>query len=697
MRRLLLLFLFIPALAQDWDPDRTLFFGASTVVFEDDSYDNFASAGRQDQALLDAFLAAGVPRRRTVLLLDEDAKLERIRGELTALLKKSRRGEMLVFYFQGHGLRKDGHTWLAPYDAGGPWSTCLQVSEVFDRIEEDFRGDRVLLIGDCCHSGGLAEEAGRRESGISYGVLASCPSYELSTGNWTFTACIVEALRGEGRYDRDGDGVVELGELAQEAEETLAFKEQQLARFATTGDFPSNLALASARAVAEPFVKSQLEAWDGEGWYRAEVLKVDDRGRAYVHYIGYDAKYDEWLGLERLRPWRPELVPVGARVTVREDGKDYTATVTAERLGLHRMRYDGWDAEWDDWLPAARLQASTRTWQPARTWVFAVGVLAWQDGERFPPFPKRDRQDRALVELLKERGVPAEQVVFLTDRQARTERVERELAGLLDKTAPGDFLIVYYAGHGYRDADDVACFATWDAGETRGWRVPDLVAAVADGFSGQAGLLLADCCDAGSLLEALGSRPGVPLAGLTSSRTRALSTGSWTFTESLIDGFGGSAIVDADADGSVALGELAAHAEAALLARDGQLPGFGAGGGFPARLTLADSGGEGGWVGSYVEMWDGDRWQTAHVLALGREGLEVREVGESRGDTLVGLDALRFPRPLTLPPGTPVEVLSAGKWYRATVLASRRGLHRVTYAGWDSSWDEWVPPERVRW
>ena len=46
--------------------------------------------------------------------------------------------------------------------------------------------------------------------------------------------------------------------------------------------------------------------------------------------------------------------------------------------------------------------------------------------------------------------------------------------------------------------------------------------------------------------------------------------------------------------------------------------------------------------------------------------------------------------------GSKVEVQWGGTWYPAEVLAVNGGSTRIHYTGWASSWDEWVPPARIR-
>jgi hypothetical protein len=43
-----------------------------------------------------------------------------------------------------------------------------------------------------------------------------------------------------------------------------------------------------------------------------------------------------------------------------------------------------------------------------------------------------------------------------------------------------------------------------------------------------------------------------------------------------------------------------------------------------------------------------------------------------------------------------VEVEWGGSWSLAEVLGTRGDLSLIHYVGWDATWDEWVPPSRIR-
>src|SRR5438270_1187439 len=81
-------------------------------------------------------------------------------------------------------------------------------------------------------------------------------------------------------------------------------------------------------------------------------------------------------------------------------------------------------------------------WDPAHTWIFAVGVLHWKHSEMFGSFPVKERRDAEFVDFFKEHGVPAKQIVYLQDERATQQAIDAAFAGQLKKIGKGDLLIV---------------------------------------------------------------------------------------------------------------------------------------------------------------------------------------------------------------------------------------------------------------
>lgn len=295
---------------------------------------------------------------------------------------------------------------------------------------------------------------------------------------------------------------------------------------------------------------------------------------------------------------------------------------------------------------AEAARAQEPDWQPQRTWVFVVGTLEWKDKETFESFPKENRLDRELVRFFREQGVPAGQIIYLQDRAATTTKIQNALRTLLSKTSPGDTLFLYYTGHGYKDDDGRAYFASYDAGDENnpGWAVDSIPATIERYFRGERVFLTADCCFSGALAEDVRARRSrISYAVFTSTTSDKISTGNWTFTETLLAGLRGRAYVDTDASGEVTFGELGQEIKGDMSFGEEQTASFILTGKFGQQTILADA--------------------------------------EARTDRRIGAR---------------VEVYSEGDWYKARIIEAGRGRYRVHYYGYEDEYDEWVKPSQIR-
>jgi len=295
-------------------------------------------------------------------------------------------------------------------------------------------------------------------------------------------------------------------------------------------------------------------------------------------------------------------------------------------------------------VPAA-LYAGERDWQPQRTWVFIVGTLKWKDSETFKPFPQLNRRDAQLADFFRGEGVPPNQLVYLKDEQATIRRVRTAFSEILSRTQEGDFLFVYFTGHGYKSDDErTTFFATYDAGErVEGWSTRSIVSDINWKFRGSRVMLTADCCFSGALAtDAHRLNPRLSYACLTSASADEVSTENWTFTEMLLAGLRGKAYADTDRNGEVTLGEIAENERHDMAFAEGQQASFAARG-----------------------------FSSESVLALAQS-------------------------PINPAIGKRVTVRSEGDWYKARVIDARGGRLRVHYYGYEESDDEWVSPRQLR-
>ena len=341
-------------------------------------------------------------------------------------------------------------------------------------------------------------------------------------------------------------------------------------------------------------------------------------------------------------------------------------------------------------------------WQPQKTWVFVVGVLGWKHSEMYGSFPVKNRRDNLLVEFFKERGVPDSQIVYLKDKQATQERIDAAFTEQLKKLHPDDLLIVYYAGHGSKaDNGDDVFLASYDAGddEVEGWSVNSIPGKINASKCSRA-LWLIDCCYSGQAgLAITRQSKGPAYAAVTSSAASESSTEHWTFTEALLDALRGSSYVDLNHDGTVTLAEFAAHVAADMNAAEEQRSTFEHTKGFDPEMALAAARPLANpRIGERAKARDADGdWYACRIIDARDQKLRIHFIGyEDDEDVWVSADDLQPIKQASYAKGTKVEVLWKKRWYAATVLQAKDGVHLIHYTDYDSKWDEWVPSRRIR-
>lgn len=340
-------------------------------------------------------------------------------------------------------------------------------------------------------------------------------------------------------------------------------------------------------------------------------------------------------------------------------------------------------------------------WEPARTWAFVVGVLEWRHEAIYSPFPKAERRDAQLVELLSERGVPRGQICYLQDRKATTAAIDAALARHLAAAPPGSTLMLYYCGHGGMGEDASVYFASYDAddGANPGWPVAAIPDAIEAHFRGSQAILLADCCHSGHLADAVAARPRrVAYASLGSSLAGELSTGNWTFTEAILAALRGEAYTDGDDSNTITLAELAGHIQTELAFAEEQVATFATTRGFDPQLVLAAARRRSSpQIGRQVAVRSQAAWYAAQVVDVRGDRLKVRYYGYDSADSeWVGPEQVRAIGRPRYPTGATVEVQWKRRWYLATVLDERAGVHQVAYEGHGPEWNEWVASKRIR-
>ncbi len=340
-----------------WNPKRTLVFVVGTLEWKhSDYFESFPKENRRDEMLVELFRAQGVPDERIVYLQDRQATTRRIQQSLEALLETADSGDLLVLYYTGHGGKDDdGTIYFASYDTNCETNRGWVVDTIPETIERCFGGSHALLLIDCCYSGTLAEVVAQQEGEISYACLTSSLSSELSTGNWTFTEGVLAGFGGQAFVDGDGNNAITLSELAGQIGDSMAFAEEQIVTFATTGDFDPHMVLANARPRSDNRIGKQVGVYSEDDWYRAQIIAVANT-RFKVHYYGFEEDDDEWVTSDLIREITRPTYSIGATVAVKRKRTWYPATVRDVRAGIHYIEYEDQGPEWNEWVALNRMR-----------------------------------------------------------------------------------------------------------------------------------------------------------------------------------------------------------------------------------------------------------------------------------------------------------------------------------------------------
>ncbi|HEX8309889.1 MAG TPA: caspase family protein, partial [Chthoniobacteraceae bacterium] len=202
----------------DWQPTRTWVFVVGTLEWENaEALPPFPKDKRRDLQLVNFFKKAGVADDQIIYLQDQEATLATIQDQLNDFLPKASEGDLLIVYYCGHGYPSGDdpkRIIMASYDAS-PDEEGWSYEALVKAIERHFKGDRALIISDCCHAGGAIGAAKRNGKRVSYSTLGSSTFSQESTANWTYTESVLAAFRGSPAVDLDSDGWITLGETQQ--------------------------------------------------------------------------------------------------------------------------------------------------------------------------------------------------------------------------------------------------------------------------------------------------------------------------------------------------------------------------------------------------------------------------------------------------------------------------------------------------
>jgi hypothetical protein len=165
--------------------------------------------------------------------------------------------------------------------------------------------------------------------------------------------------RGDGAPDADFDRTVTFAEADAYVAREMRFRASQRGgrRSALPGRLRARTVDSRGRGAREVGLAARgIRRGRVEGrWWRAQVIEVDG-SRPKVHYLGFEASWDEWVERARVRAPQPIDARVGEAVEIEWKGRFWPGRVVAVADDFARVHYDDYGPEWDEWVTAKRLR-----------------------------------------------------------------------------------------------------------------------------------------------------------------------------------------------------------------------------------------------------------------------------------------------------------------------------------------------------
>ncbi|HEY9753877.1 MAG TPA: caspase family protein [Oculatellaceae cyanobacterium] len=254
--------------------------------------------------------------------------------------------------------------------------------------------------------------------------------------------------------------------------------------------------------------------------------------------------------------------------------------------------------------------------KPAHTWLFAVGILSFQNSSE-TSWDSKNRRDTQLVEWAKNAGIPNDHIVYTGDAAATKSTISQKFEEFLPKVQAGDFLIVYYTGHGAKGG-----FETTDG---KLWEMSSIVGNIDEHCQNIHVLLLGDCCYSGSLQDAISEHEGTnEYAIISSSAKTEPGHGNWTFSEALLQALRGNPVADSNKDGFISLEETKNFIRSDILTYENNHSAFATTTPSFAQMILTKANANAYFAPKAVEVFYHEQWWAAKQLETNGTSAHIR-------------------------------------------------------------------------
>lgn len=356
--------------ASEWKPEKTYALIIGVLEWESD-LTAYPKSNRKDEALRKQLIERGTPPKNITMLLDSKASLTSIREAIGETLDTVAEDSTLIIYYAGHGWHAEDDFYFANHDVRLGRSnrhTAWSMKELAATVAARFKGKQLILWADCCYSGGMkliAEALASRKTPCF--SLTSAGLENVSTGNWTFTQCILDGLAGSPLIDTNEDGNISLGELQGEVQNAMHHLEGQKSGYFNS-DFDSDWIIGPAAGKIQPTPGAKFPIGSyvrANHRYGRVIGMIDEPTQPYqIQFYRYSEKvvrrFNESDLTASTRTPATKLARIQPDCKVQWQGKWYDAKVVKSETDRWWIRYVDYDESWNEWVGQDRIRLKQR-------------------------------------------------------------------------------------------------------------------------------------------------------------------------------------------------------------------------------------------------------------------------------------------------------------------------------------------------